>query len=1195
MTEKSPLSQKEEKTLAFWRENNIFQKSLEKEAPKGDYVFYDGPPFATGLPHFGHVLPTTIKDVIPRYQTMRGKKVVRKWGWDCHGLPIENLIEKELGLKNKKDIEDYGIEKFNAAARESVLRYADVWKEIIPRLGRWVDMENDYRTMDWRYSESVWWSFKKLSDKGRIYEGFKAMPICPHCGTTLSNFEVNQGYKDITDISAYVKFELVDEPGTFVLAWTTTPWTLPGNAALAVNPKIEYVILKFTGGDHKGSTFIIAKDKMAATLSKAKIGSANDADNSEPLYTASYVKGEELVGKSYKPVFDYYQSSELKNAEGKVIKEKTGWKIYGADFVTVEDGTGVVHIAPAFGEDDLKLGQKENLPFIQHVAFDGTFKKEVTDFVGQYVKPKDDHQKADIEIIKYLAHHSSLFSKEKFIHSYPHCWRCETPLLNYATSSWFVRVTEFKDSLVKENAKVNWVPEGVGTNRFGKWLEGARDWAISRSRYWGAPLPAWKCKECLKVEILGSVDDLRAKTKRNNYFVMRHGEAEHNVLNILSSNTNDTHHLTAHGKEQVLKSAKDLKNENIEIVIISPLIRSKETAEVVTKEINFRGEVVVDERLREADFGEYSGKNVEEYHRHFSSIKEKLTDRLPGGENLRDVHERLSQFIYDIDAKYDGKNILIVTHDGPATMLFTAAEGGGDEKIIDNWGIDQDFLRVGQMMKMPFAVIPHNNKYELDLHRPFIDDISWKCECGGEMKRVPEVFDTWYDSGSVPFAQSHYPFEKKAGIKAQEIPQADFIAEGLDQTRGWFYSLLVLGVELFDRSPYKNVVVNGLILAEDGRKMSKSLKNYPDLMETVNKYSADALRYFLIASPAVKGEEVAFSDKGLDEVQKKILMRLENVLSFYLLYKTEVAGDASKPHEESKNILDQWVLARLNQLNEEITTAMEKYELDRAARPIADFIDDLSTWYLRRSRDRFKGDDAKDKEMALETTQFVLQEFSKLIAPFMPFIAEDIYQQVKNVEGEESVHLEDWPTASKKGGNIFTALFSKGNDSGEKNGVLSDMAEVRRIVSLGLEARAKAGIKVRQPLGELKIKNKKLGKEYLELIKDEVNVKNVVAVENLKESSEVDLDTVMTPELKEEGQMRELLRAIQDLRKESGLRVEDRVDLTVETSDEGLKLIEKFEKEISKTAGLSAIKFEKVESSEIVIDDMTFKITVGKR
>jgi len=876
MAEKSERAQREEKILQFWKDNKIFSKTLSQSKGKKEFVFYDGPPFATGLPHYGHILPGTIKDVIPRYKTMCGFHVPRRWGWDCHGLPIENLIETELGLKTKKDIEKFGIAEFNSKARASVLRFEKEWKEIVPRTGRWIDMDNAYKTMDSSYIESVWWSFKTLYDKGLIYQSFKSMHLCPHCETTLSNFEVNQGYKDITDLAVTAKFELIDEPKTYLLAWTTTPWTLPGNVALAINPRITYAKYKWTGG-----IYITAKN----------------LSHKYPGHIVEEILGKDLIGKKYKTIFDYYQK------EGQV---------FGADFVSDEEGTGIVHIAPAFGEDDYNLSLKYKLPFIQHVGTDGRFKSEVTDFAGEQVKPKDDHQVTDIKIIKYLAGKNLLFAKEKIVHSYPHCWRCDTPLINYAAYSWFLKVTEIKDKVIKNNAKVAWVPEDIRDGRFGKWLEGARDWAISRSRFWGTPIPVWQ-------------------------------------------NTNGS-------KRIVVDSIETLK-------------------------------------------------------------------------------------------KYA------------------------------NTKLDS----------------------ELNLHRPFIDEVILVKD-GEEYRRVKEVFDTWYDSGSVPFASR----------AVKELIPADFIAEGLDQTRGWFYTLIVLSTALFGKSAYKQVVVNGLILAEDGKKMSKKLKNYPELTDILDKYGADALRYYLVSSPAVRAEDLAFSEEGLDEIVKKIINRLENVVSFYELY----AGKQPRRHGVSTtNVLDKWIDARFARLREDVTSGLENYELDRASRPIADFIEDLSTWYLRRSRTRPE---------ALPKLCMTLLALAKIMAPFTPFMAEDVYRRLEG--GKESVHLEEWPSKIKVDQKILDA-----------------MDETRRLASLALEARAKANIKVRQPLQELRIKNHELGKEFLELIQDELNVKKVTVDKNL--GQEVELDITLTPELIEEGKLRDAVRAIQDWRREQGLKPGQIVEYKVPEQD----------------------------------------------
>jgi len=1284
-------SDREEKILFFWKEKGIFEKSLAKTAPKGEFTFYDGPPFATGTPHYGHILAGTMKDVIPRFKTMQGYHVRRRWGWDCHGLPVENLIEKELGLKSKKDILDYGIGKFNAAARESVMRYADEWRKIVPRLGRWVDMENDYRTMDATYTESVWWIFSQLHEKGLIYEGFKSMNLCPRCETTLSNFEVAQGYKDITDISVYAKFKLkagqkignsvAEKPvsessgSTYFIAWTTTPWTLPGNVALAVGADIDYCKVKVVA-QNDGTTvadaklnaalefYIVAKSRLAATFKDKKY------EIIKTLSDAETFKGSDLVGLSYEPVFKYYTNdTSLENRE-------SGWKIYAGDFVTTEDGTGIVHIAPAFGADDYELLKKYNLPFVQHINVDGTFKKEFTDnkesatfgtavFSGMQVKPKPSdedknaHQKADVEVIKYLAQNGTLFDKEKLIHSYPHCWRCETPLLNYATSSWFVKVTDIKDKLVKENNKVTWVPPEIGEGRFGNWLAGARDWAISRSRFWGAPIPVWreaaqeggaqiKNSTAGKIHVLGSVADLKKFSHaKNTYYVIRHGEAENNVQGVLSTKISNQHHLTALGRQQVADSAEKLKGIKFDLVFASPFLRTQETLNILAEKLGWSKDIIHnDDRIRELDAGVWNGKSLPDFLAEFNHA-DRFDEAPEGGETYVDIKKRMGDFLYDIETKYEGKTIMIVTHETPASLLVAAAEGLTRKETAALRDNDRknggDFLKNAEFRKVDFVPLPHNSEYELDLHRPFIDDIELRTESGAKLTRVPDVFDCWFESGSMPYGEAHYPFEKspengdgadgvvdfepKAGpleflggpFKKTRGYPADFIAEGLDQTRGWFYSMLVLGVALFGKTPYKKVLVNGMILAEDGEKMSKSKKNYPDPMTIVEKYGADSLRYYLMSSPVVHGQDLCFSEKGVDEITKKLVNRLLNVVSFYELYAEKTVGMENAATQEmvidaekSTNVLDRWIVARLNETAHIVTSGLETGELDRAVRPIMDLVDDLSTWYLRRSRDRIKGDDSSlekiaDKKSALYTTRHVLVETAKLLAPFTPFLAEDVYQRV-SVNGSspnhgtnfgtvnESVHLEAWPALLK----IDTKISE-------------DMEKVQRIASQGLEARTVAKINVRQPLQSLKVKEGGLddlgaddAKELIALIKDEVNVKEVIfgaEISGLKitgTNSEkttgevaVELDTVLTPALKEEGTIREFVRIIQDLRKEKGLSVSDKATLVVdfgESSDVGRGFLEKNKEAISKMTSLKGIEYGKVEEEAKKIGEFIVKI-----
>ena len=1183
--------EKEEKILKFWRDNKIFEKSVAKPKTHNlkskTFVFFDGPPFATGLPHYGHILASVIKDVIPRYQTMKGKKVPRRWGWDCHGLPIENEIEKKLGLKTKKDIENIGIGKFNESARENVLQYADEWKKIIPRIGRWVDMENDYKTMDSNYTESVWWVFKSLFEKSLIYEGNKSMHICPRCETPLANFELNQpgAYKDITDISVVAKFELVEEsktenstpktqhlkPKTYFLAWTTTPWTLPGNVALAVNQNIKYQIVSIKGDDNK---YIIAKDRTA------------DAFKDKEYEIKKEFKGSELIGKKYKPLFGYYAKDEkLKNREN-------GWKIYAGDFVTTEEGTGIVHIAPAFGEDDMELAKKYDLPFIQHVSINGKFKPEVKDFAGLDVKPRENHQSTDIEIIKWLAGQNKLFKKEKIVHSYPHCWRCETPLLNYAASSWFVKTTAIKNKLIENNKKINWIPAHLKTGRFGKWLEEVRDWAISRSRFWGAPIPVWQCDKCDKEKVIGSFDELKNKIDKsgNKYFVMRHGMAEHNVKNIASAKVKNGDHLVEEGKKQSLAAANKLEKEKINIILSSDFIRTKETAEIIAEQLGLaKKNIIFDERLREVNVGIFDGQPAGEYHKYFSSLEEKFYKNPPQGENLTELKNRVADFLYEIERKYKNKNILIISHEYSIWQMFAASVGADAKQSAEiKKEKGDDFIKTGQVLALDFIPIPHNKNYELDLHRPYIDEIKFQCNCahstglgqGGQMIRIPDVFDCWFESGSMPYGQSHYPFENKKEFE-KNFP-AEFIAEGLDQTRGWFYTLLVLSTALFKKPAYKNVIVNGIILAEDGQKMSKRLKNYPDPMEIINKYGADALRLYLLSSPAVRAENLNFSEKGVDEVYKKNILRLWNVYNFYELYSEKKIKAQKLSDIKSKNVLDIWILARLKELASEVSDYLDKYELDRAIRPIADFIDDLSTWYIRRSRVRFKTpfsrhehikEDTKYNDNAIKTTKFILLELAKITAPFTPFIAESIY---KFVDGEESVHLQNWPK--------YKALPKNEKD------ILEKMKIVRDVVEKALALRQKAGIKVRQPLASIKIKNQSASwrtkiennEDLLNLIKEEVNVKEIIFDENVK--NEMELDMVITPELKVEGHLRELIRIIQDLRKEAGYTPKDRAILHIEADDYFKRLISNNMENLKKDIGVKTIELAKTEKFEAEIE-----------
>jgi isoleucyl-tRNA synthetase len=1115
------ISEKEQETLRFWQENKIFEKSIETPAgdvPKSSFSFYDGPPFATGTPHMGHILAGTIKDAIPRYQTMKGNAVRRKWGWDCHGLPVENLIEKKLGLQSKKDIEDFGIDKFNKDAFESVLQYEAEWKQAIPRLGRFVDMDHPYKTMDATYTESIWWAWKTLYEKGLAYEGYKMMHICPRCETPLAQSEVGLEYHDVTDLSLTAKFELADEPGTYMLAWTTTPWTLPGNTALALKSDAEYVKVTIEGME---GTYVLAAERVEEVLKDMK------------YEVKETLPGSSFVGKSYKPVFPYFINADIENKENI-------WKIWHADFITLDTGTGIAHEAPAFGAEDMELAKKKNIPVIKHVKMDGTFTEDVTDFAGMKVKVKDDTQSADIEMVKHLAHSGHLFEKHKIIHSYPLCWRCKTPLLNYATSSWFVDVPKMKEKLLSENKNIGWTPEHIRDGRFGKWLEGAREWAVSRSRYWGAPLPVWKSEDG-DMRIIGSLKELMELSTRkpkNNYFAIRHGEAKSNIERTIDSFGDPDNHLTDSGREQARHAGNFAKENNIDIIIHSPLVRTTETARII-HEIS-GAELVTDERLKEFNVGDFSGKSIDAFYEFQRNGKAELDTRVSNGESYRDIMNRSMSLLYECEKKHEGKNILFVTHGASVWMLEAAAHLRTDEEIYSEMKNRQDNLPAyAHVVPVRPLLVPRDETGAINLHRPYIDEVELSVD-GKNYKRIGDVFDCWFESGSMPFAQLHYPFENKE-VFDKNYP-ADFIAEGLDQTRGWFYSLINLGVGLFDRAPYKHVIVNGLVMAESGVKLSKSENNYTDPMELVERYGADSVRYFLLSSPVVKGENVQWSDKSVEDIYKKVISRLENILSLYEMNKEGTVTPAAN----SNNVLDTWIISRINEVVAKATKGYDTYTLDEATYPIDQFIDDLSVWYVRRSRDRLKGDTGEeDKKLAYETLAYVLLTLSKVIAPVMPFIAERVY---KTAGGEkESVHLESWPVAR----DIDMAS-------------LEEMKRVRDIVTSALFLRIQAKIAVRQPLQKLTLKDQ-VPAAYHQILLDELNVKELAEDGSLTESSI--LDTEITPELRAEGDVRNLMRAVQDARKEKGLTPKDSIVLVTDYD-----MPEQLKRDLMSTCRISGIE-----------------------
>ena len=989
--------EREKEVSKFWKEHHIFEKSIEEREGCPEYMFYDGPPTANGKPHVGHVVTRAIKDMIPRYRTMKGYQVPRKAGWDTHGLPVELEVEKELGLDGKEQIEQYGVEPFIERCKANVWKYKGMWEEFSETVGFWADMENPYVTYYDDFIESEWWALKTIWDKGLLYKGFKIVPYCPRCGTPLSSHEVAQGYKDVKERSAIVRFKVKGEDAYF-LAWTTTPWTLPSNVALCVNPEDTYCKVKAADG----YTYYMAEALLENVLGGLKTEDA-------PAYEILEIyKGKDLEYKEYEPLFKCSGDVAAK-------QNKKGFFVTCDSYVTMSDGTGIVHIAPAFGEDDAKVGRKYDLPFVQLVDSKGEMTKE-TPYAGLFVK------KADPEVLKDLEAEGKLFAAPKFEHSYPHCWRCNTPLIYYARESWFIKMTAVKDHLIANNNTINWIPESIGKGRFGDWLENVQDWGLSRNRYWGTPLPVWQC-ECGHQDCIGSIEELKEKA-----------------------------------------------------------------------------------------------------------------------DNCPD---------------------------------------------------------------------------DIELHRPYIDAVTIKCpKCGKEMHRVPEVIDCWFDSGSMPFAQHHYPFENKETFEKQ-FP-AQFISEAVDQTRGWFYSLLAISTLLFNKAPYENVIVLGLVQDENGQKMSKSKGNAVDPFDALQTYGADAIRWYFYTSSA-PWLPSRFAGKTVVEGQRKFMGTLWNTYAFFVLYANIDNFDATKYSLEYEKlaVMDKWLLSRLESTVKAVDDNLENYRIPEAAKALQSFVDDMSNWYVRRSRERFwaKGME-QDKINAYMTLYTALVTVAKAAAPMIPFMTEDIYQNlVKSIDASapESIHLCDFPEVHE---NWIDPKMEE------------DMADLLEIVVMGRAARNTANIKNRQPIGTMYVKSEfQLSEFYKEIIEDELNVKEVVfkddiadfisysfkpqmrtvgpkygkllnkiktvlseldgnkAMAELKSTGElkldidgqeivlleedllidmaqmegyvsesdhtitVVLDTNLTPELIEEGFVRELVSKIQTMRKEAGFEVMDKIRVYAKDND----------------------------------------------
>ncbi len=1144
---KSEVALREEAILKFWKENKIFEKSLENSEDRKEFVFYEGPPTANGKPGIHHLEARAFKDAIPRYKTMRGYHVRRKGGWDTHGLPVELQVEKKLNLNSKKAIEEYGIAKFNQECKESVWEYLEVWNKFTKRIGYWLDQEDPYVTYNNQYIESVWNVLGRVNDQNLLYKDYRVVPWCPRCGTALSSHELAQGYEEVKDLSVYVKFKIVGQDNAYFLAWTTTPWTLPGNVALAVGEDIIYskfqVLKEIEAFNLKlGEIFFLAESAIERVVGDylRKGGELKPLDK---------ISGSKLVGLEYEPLFPFLNDTISGTEKDKLDK---AYKVYTADFVNTEDGTGIVHTAVMYGQDDFALGTKIGLPKYHLVNLEGKFIKDSGFLEGRYVKEVDESGKPTlaVDIIDNLKKRNLFFKQENYKHSYPHCWRCKTALIYYARDSWYIRMSDpkIKQELIVQNKGINWEPSHIKDGRFGEWLKEIKDWAISRERYWGTPLPVWLAGDGEKI-VVDSLDTLKKYSKKsgNKYFVMRHGNSEGNKKGVVSYKNQGSDHLTKEGEKEVEESAVTLKNKNIDYIVHSDFARARETAEVVGSVLGISKDKLIEEpELREINPGEFDGKQWSEYHQHVLDTGSGWFERkIVGGESFEDVKERTAKALYSLEAKYKDKNILLVTHGGPCWLLFVNAglfePKDKEYKPANTHAFVEEFknFQNSEIRELPFVPIPHDENYSLDLHRPYIDEIVLEKD-GKEFLRTREVMDVWFDSGAVPFAQDHYPFENKERVEGRGYP-ADFISEAVDQTRGWFYTLHAIGTLMGRGKAYKNVICLGHLLDAKGKKMSKSLGNVVDPWLMMDKYGVDTLRLWMY-SVNQPGESKNFDEKTVALLSGQVFGLLYNVLAFYELYK-DVSVEKNFSDLKPDNILDRWILARQAELVTLVTNNLDNYKLLESTRAIKDFIGDLSTWYLRRSRDRIKNGDMEAKQ----TLHLVLKNLAKLLAPLAPFAAEDIWLRLKNENDFESVHLTEWPKVPKGFLDIFSDRKSK---------ILENMDQVRKVVSLGLEARQKAAIKVRQPLATLRFKSEggKLTSEYVDLIRDELNVKEVVLDNSIE--NEVLLDINISEELKQEGDCRELVRALQGMRKELGLTPSDLVALVVKTSDVGRSLIE---------------------------------------